>query len=193
MSAPEPADAVPADAVPADSVPADSVPADSVHALPVDSDIEVTDALPAVRPRPVHLRWSYLAVVALGGAFGTAAREGLSLIIPISGAFPLAIFVINITGTFALGVVLETLLHLGRDEGTRRTLRLLIGTGFMGGYTTYSTFAVGVAQTFVGGQAWVGVAYGVLTVVVGAAASFAGIAVGAEIQRWRALPKRSAR
>lgn len=162
------------------------------HDLPIDSDIEVADARPPSRPRPVHLRWSYLGVVALGGAVGTAAREALSLVIP-AGVFPLGIFVINVTGAFALGVVLETLLHLGGDEGVRRTLRLLIGTGFMGGYTTYSTLAVGVAQTFVGGHAWVGILYGVLTVIVGAAASFAGIAVGGEIQRWRALPGRKSR
>ena len=162
----------------------------SVHDLPIDSDIEVTDARPAARPRPVHLRWSYIGLVAIGGAVGTGVRETLSLLIPAAGAFPVGIFVINITGAFALGLVLETLLHLGADEGARRMLRLLIGTGFMGGYTTYSTFAVGVAQAFTGGHAWVGVLYGVLTVVVGAAASFAGIAVGAEIQRWRALPGR---
>jgi CrcB protein len=161
--------------------------------LPIDSDIEVADARPPARPRPVHLRWRHIGAVALGGAVGTGVRDLLSLGIPASGAFPTAIFVINLTGAFALGVVLETLLHLGPDEGRRRFLRLLIGTGFMGGYTTYSTLAVGVAQTFVGGHAWVGVLYGVASVVAGAAASFAGIAVGAEIQRWRAHPGRRPR
>jgi CrcB protein len=161
--------------------------------LPIDSDVEVTDGRPSARPRPVHLRWRYVGLVAIGGAVGTGVREALSLAFPAAGAFPATILVINLTGAFLLGVVLESLLNLGADEGRRRMLRLLIGTGFMGGYTTYSTLAVGVAQTFLAGQPWVGILYGALTVVCGAAASFAGIAVGAEIQRWRAHPGRRPR
>lgn len=169
------------------------VPGADAEGLPIDSDVEIADARPPARPRPVHLSWRYIGIVALGGAIGTGTREVLSLVTPVPGAFPLGIFLINLTGAFALGVVLETLLHLGSDEGRRRMLRLLIGTGFMGGYTTYSTLAVGVAQTFVSGHAWVGILYGLLTIVGGAAASFAGIAIGAEIQRWRALPGRRGR
>lgn len=156
--------------------------------LPIDSDIEVADPNASARPRPVHLRWRFVGLVTAGGAVGTGVREALSLLIPNGGAFPATIFVINVTGAFALGVVLETLLHLGPDEGHRRALRLLIGTGFMGGYTTYSTLAVGVSQAFVSGHAWSGGLYGVLSVVAGAVAAFLGVAVGAEIQRWRAVP-----
>lgn len=168
-----------------DSDPPGSLSASA--ALPIDSDIEVADAHASARPRPVHLRWRFVGLVMVGGAVGTGVREAFSLLIPNGGAFPAGIFVINVTGAFALGVVLETLLHLGPDEGHRRALRLLIGTGFMGGYTTYSTLAVGVSQAFMSGHVGVGGLYGVLSVVVGAAAAFAGIAVGGEIQRWRAL------
>ena len=131
----------------------------------------------------MHLRWSYVGLVALGGAVGTAARTGLSLAIPAIAAFPLPIFVANVTGAFALGVLLELLLRLGPDEGRRRRLRLLVGTGFMGGYTTYSTFAIGTANALVGGSAAVGVLYALLSVVAGVAASFAGIAVAAPVHR----------
>ncbi|NNC11164.1 CrcB family protein [Planctomonas sp. JC2975] len=131
----------------------------------------------------MHLTWRFVGLVALGGAIGTGTREALSLVIPAAGAFPTAIFMINLTGAFALGVVLEFLLRLGPDEGRRRALRLLVGTGFMGGYTTYSTLAVGIAVTFGSGQELVGIGYGLASVVAGAAASVAGILVGARLTR----------
>ena len=119
--------------------------AERLDELPTDSDVEVDDVTPARPPRPVHLRPQYLGIVLLGGTLGTGVREALSLLIPPIGAFPMAIFLINVTGAFALGVALEILLRLGPDEGHRRRLRLFVGTGFMGGYTTYSTLAIGTA------------------------------------------------
>lgn len=163
--------------------------AEHLDELPIDSDVEVDDITPAGAVRPVHLRVQYIGIVALGGAIGTGVREALSLAIPAVGAFPMAIFIINVTGAFALGIALEILLRLGPDEGRRRRLRLFIGTGFMGGYTTYSTLAVGTAEAITGGTGGIGVLYGVLSVVAGAAAAFAGIAVSAEAHRWGTTPK----
>ncbi|MDN5765584.1 MAG: CrcB family protein [Humibacillus sp.] len=137
------------------------------------------------RPRPAHLRWGPIGLVAVGGALGTAAREGMSLALPPTGAFPLAIFLVNVTGAFALGLLLEMLLRHGPDRGLRRSLRLLVGTGFMGGYTTYSTLAVGAGQSVISGQPVLGLVYAFVSVVVGAAAAFAGIATGAEVHRRR--------
>lgn len=105
----------------------------------------------------------------------------------------MGIFIINITGAFALGIALEILLRLGPDEGRRRRLRLFIGTGFMGGYTTYSTLAVGTAQAITGGDAATGILYGVISVIAGAAAAFAGIAISAEAHRWGTTAKRPRR
>ena len=135
----------------------------------------------------MHLRWRYIGLVAIGGTLGTAAREALSLLIPATGAFPVSIFLINITGAFALGFLLEYLLRAGPDEGRRRRLRLLVGTGFMGGYTTYSTLAVGVADALAGGEAALGILYGIVSVIVGIAAGFAGIALGAGTHRRRSM------
>lgn len=131
------------------------------------------------RARPVHLRWSSIGLVALGGTVGTAIREGLALTFPAPpGGFPLTVFAINLVGSFALGLLLETLVRRGSDEGARRTARLLLGTGLIGGFTTYSAFAVDVAALTDGAPA-VAIGYAVGSVVLGAVAAGGGIVVGA--------------
>lgn len=128
--------------------------------------------------RPLHLRWSALALVAGGGAVGTLARYALSAGIPPLAGWPAAVFTINVGGAFLLGLLLAVLSR-GPDDGMRRRMRLLLGTGVLGGFTTYSTFAVGADGLFVAAHPWQGVLYAVATVVVGTAASLAGIALGA--------------
>jgi CrcB protein len=135
--------------------------------------------------RPLHLRWSAIGLVVLGGAVGTLLRYLLSLVIPEWNGMPLGIFVINVTGAFVLGWLLEALARGGPDEGDRRTLRLLVGTGVLGGYTTYSTFAVDTDGLLLASQFDLSALYGLATVLVGAAASVAGIAVGAAVARRR--------
>lgn len=120
-----------------------------------------------------------IGVVFVGGMLGTAARYGLSLVVPPWGGLPLGTFVINVVGAFALGWLVEVLGRGGDDSGRRRTLRLFAGTGLLGGFTTYSAIAVDTNGLLVASQIGAGVLYGVATVIVGAAASIAGIAVGA--------------
>lgn len=129
--------------------------------------------------RAVHLRPPMIAVVGLGGAVGTAAREALVLAVPDVGGLPVAILLINVAGAFALGLLLEVLLRTGPDAGRRRLIRLGAGTGFCGGFTTYSTLAVGTAALLPGGTTGLALAYAVGSVLLGALASWAGIAVGA--------------
>lgn len=135
--------------------------------------------------RPLHLRWTAIGQVVLGGAVGTLLRYLLSLSIPAVNGVPLGIFVINVTGAFALGWLLEALSRGGPDEGGRRMARLLLGTGVLGGYTTYSTFAVDTDGLLLASQFGLSALYGLATVLVGAAASVAGIAVGAAVSRRR--------
>ena len=129
--------------------------------------------------RPVHLRWSSVGLVVAGGFIGTLARHLLSIALPEWGGMLWPIFLINVVGAFALAWLLEFLARGGADVGARRAVRLFGGTGVLGGFTTYSTFAVGTDGLFVTGDVWPGVVYAVATVVVGAAASLAGIALGA--------------
>lgn len=152
--------------------------------LPVDSDLDV-DETPSGTPRPVHLRARYLLLVAVGGTLGTAAREGLTLAFPAESSFETVVLVINVVGAFALGVLLESLVRRGRDEGRRRTARLLLGTGLLGGFTTYSTLATDSAQLLAAGQPLPAATYALGTVVIGALASAAGIALAGGLHRRR--------
>jgi len=148
--------------------------------LPTDPDVQVGD--PARTMRPVHLRWRYLGLVALGGAAGTALRDLISTAFPAHHGVSWAIFWINITGALLLGVLLEALAHRGPDAGRRRTLRLLVGTGVLGGFTTYSTLAVSTAGLFLDGRALAGTGYALLTVLAGAVATAIGLTVAGWIR-----------
>ncbi|WP_253720273.1 fluoride efflux transporter FluC [Brevibacterium renqingii] len=133
--------------------------------------------------RPTHLRASFLGLAFVGGIGGTAAREAISLAVPAVNGIPVAIFAINVLGAFLLGLLLEALARSGPDEGVRRTMRILIGTGFMGGFTTYSALAADAAQLLGRGAAAAGIGYGLATVVLGGLTTWAGIAVGAATHR----------
>lgn len=97
---------------------------------------------------------------------GTALRAGLSLFVP-SSTFPLAIFIANILGAFALGFLLESLAASDRPR-----LRLFLGTGLLGGFTTYSALATDTALLT---GSWIGIAYPLLTIIAGFGAALAGI------------------
>lgn len=153
--------------------------------LPLDSDVEVGDgddsaAHPA---RPAHHRPGLVLLVGLGGAMGTLARYGLQQAVPAVGGVPVVTAVINVVGAFLLGLLLETLARRGEDRGRRRALRLLLGTGALGGFTTYSALSVDTVGLFRGDEPGLAVLYALGTIVLGAAASALGIAVGVQSNR----------
>ena len=116
---------------------------------------------------------SVLAAIALGGALGAPARYGIAqLITGAPDAFPWATFWTNITGSFALGLILALVLE--RFPPTRY-LRPFIATGFLGAYTTYSTFAVETDLLIKNGHAAIALAYAAASLVAGFAAVWAGI------------------
>lgn len=126
------------------------------------------------RDRPLHLRPRFLALAFLGGAVGTGLRLGLTLMFPGDGLALGAILAINVLGAFLLGFLLEALVRRGPDVGPRRTARILVGTGVLGGFTTYSTLATNTVHQ-VGQSPGLGVLYGVLTVVLGLGAAALGV------------------
>ncbi len=157
---------------------------DDPRPLPLDSDLEAAETSNG-SPRPVHLRWRFIGIVFLGGTLGTATRYLVTEAIPPWIGLPVGTAIVNITGAFALGVLLEALVRRGADSGTRRMLRLLIGTGFLGGFTTYSALAVGTDALLRDGNLPGAMLYAGGTVLLGAAGTAAGIILAAQHHRQR--------
>ncbi|TFD94631.1 CrcB family protein [Cryobacterium lactosi] len=134
----------------------------------------------------MHLRWQYLALVFAGGTMGTALRELLAISVPPVAGVAVVIVGINIVGAFLLGLLLETLTRRGPDEGRRRQLRLLLGTGVLGGFTTYSALATDTSLLLADNRIGTALLYALGTVLVGALASWAGIGAGGALCRHRA-------
>jgi CrcB protein len=80
---------------------------------------------------------AYLAA-AIGGVLGALARWGIAAALPTAG-WPWATLTVNLTGCLLIGVLLAVLLARFPDHPW---LRPLLAVGVLGGYTTYSTFAV---------------------------------------------------
>lgn len=133
-----------------------------------------------------------MALVVVGGCFGAAAREAVEQALPsAAGGFPVATFVINLAGAAVLGLLIEALVRSGDDSGWRRRVRLGVGTGFCGAFTTYSTFAVEATQLGRVGDVGTAVAYVVATVVGGLLMAAAGVwlaAAGVTRRPARAMP-----
>ncbi|WP_058748746.1 fluoride efflux transporter FluC [Curtobacterium oceanosedimentum] len=123
---------------------------------------------------PPHLRWRFLGLVALGGAIGTGVRAALAAALPSVDGISWTILAINVVGAFCLGLLLESLAHAGPDTGRRRALRLFVGTGVLGGFTTYSTLADDTARLLDVGRWGAGTGYALLSVVLGLVAAAAG-------------------
>jgi len=139
-------------------------------------------------PRAVHLRWRYLGLVFIGGTVGTGLREGLTLMLPpitldAGARLPLTTMAINLIGALLLGLLLEALVRRGLDVGRRRTVRLLLGTGALGGFTTYSALATDSALLVHSGAVGAALAYALGTVLLGGLATWLGIVMGAALHR----------
>jgi CrcB protein len=150
--------------------------------------------------RAPHRDWRYVGLVALGGACGSVARyfvgtwgTALQSILwrsfpgldPSLMWFPLGTLIANITGALALGYLLEVLARRGRETVRRRKIRIGIGTGVLGGYTTYSALALETQGMFADGLGWLALLYVVLTIAGGTAACLGGIALAAGADRRR--------
>jgi len=137
-----------------------------------------------VGDRPAHLRPGLVGVVLVGGAVGAALRYLVAQEWPTARhGFPWATFAVNVTGTFCLGVLLEVLARAGADAGARRVLRLLLATGLLGAFTTYSTLAVDTDLLVRAHADARAAGYALASLAAGLLAAWAGIRVAAAGRR----------
>jgi CrcB protein len=113
-----------------------------------------------------------LAAIAAGGAIGSAARYGLATALPAGPSpFPWATFVTNTAGCFAIGVLMVVVVDVLPG---RPLLRPFLGAGVLGGFTTFSTYALDFQRMVDGGARAAATAYLAGTVVAALAAAYAG-------------------
>lgn len=129
---------------------------------------------PGRRWHPSHPRT--LGTVALGGAVGAALRWVLELALPVHG-WPWSTLLANAVGSAALAALV---VHDDRHAHPR-WLRPGVGTGLLGGFTTFSAVTHAVDRLVADGDVVLAAGYLVATVVVGVLAAYAGLVVGGRV------------
>lgn len=158
-----------------------SHPGHHPHDDVVDPDVDLHD--PAQVAETSAHEWDLLAVIAAGGVVGAEARYGLQrAITDTPGHFPWTTLLINVVGSFAIGVLMIIVLEIASPH---RYLRPFAGVGILGGFTTYSTFAVDVVSLARHSHTALAVSYVLASFVLCCAATFAAIATTRVIGRGR--------
>jgi fluoride exporter len=137
--------------------------------LPVDPDVDLR--VPADRQEFARHPAGVLGAVAGGGVLGALARAGAQTAFPHSPTgFPWATLGVNVTGCLLIGVLMAVL--TARPAGP--LVRPFLGVGVLGGYTTFSTYAVDVHRAVTAGAPATALAYLGATVVGALLAVWAG-------------------
>jgi CrcB protein len=140
---------------------------------------------PDVGPGDAGVRFDVVVAIALGGALGAPARYEVSRLVHVAkDTFPWATFWTNVTGSVVLGFVLVLLIERFPPS---RYARPFLAVGFLGAYTTMSTFMVETALLVKDGRVAIAAMYVAASVAAGFSAVWLGIAAG------RALPRSAAR
>ena len=154
------------------NTPATSARHDPVRP-PADSPFATARRVRAAVP------WAVLAAVSAGGVLGALARSGIANAWPHApDGFPWATFVINVTGCLLIGVLMVAIAELLPG---RRLLRPFLGTGVLGGYTTFSTYIVDAQQLLNQAAAATALVYLAATLVSALLAVFAGSVVARSV------------
>ncbi len=109
-------------------------------------------------------------IIALGGALGSMLRYGSSVLIG-SKTFPLATLLINIAGSFVIGLVIAYSL---KNEAFSNNWKIFLATGICGGFTTFSAFSLDNLQLIENGKFGLFVLYTACSVLLGLLAVWMG-------------------
>nr|WP_147545625.1 fluoride efflux transporter CrcB [Rubeoparvulum massiliense] len=109
--------------------------------------------------------------VMIGGFFGAISRYGVGIAFYTEQGFPWGTFVVNIIGCFLLSWLLTT---ASRSRKIPSQLTLLLGTGFLGSFTTFSTFSMETIHLFQAGHLLLPLLYVLLTTTLGLLLTYAG-------------------
>ncbi|MEU4091407.1 CrcB family protein [Streptomyces sp. NPDC026673] len=126
---------------------------------PVDPDPVDPDPQAPAPPLSARVRDQapVVGVVAIGGALGACARYGAGLLWPTApGAFPWTTLGVNAVGCAVIGLFMVAITEMW---SVHRLVRPFFGTGVLGGFTTFSTYAVDIHGLVQGGHAATGLAY----------------------------------
>ncbi|WP_416475780.1 fluoride efflux transporter FluC [Streptomyces sp. LKA04] len=148
---------------------------------PTDPDVD--RGIPAQRPGAWRDQAPVVGVVTLGGAVGAAARYGAVLWWPTAvGGFPWTTLVVNAAGCAVIGVFMFVISDVWTAH---RLVRPFFGTGVLGGFTTFSTYAVDTRQLLDADRARTGLAYLGLTPLVALTAVWSAAWMTRRIVTWR--------
>lgn len=116
-------------------------------------------------------------LIFLGGGIGAALRHGVNITAAqlLGLAFPWGTFIVNVLGSFLIGVLAAW--FASRDGGISQHVRLFLVTGILGGFTTFSAFSLDFALLFERGEVAQGVAYVLGSVLLSLGAIFLGLFV----------------
>jgi CrcB protein len=146
---------------PAESAAVDPGGGHPIDSAVIDPDVDLSD--PAQRRTEPARQWHLIAATAAGGILGAEARYGVSSALPHHDQqFPWSTLLINSTGCLLIGVLMAILLELPSPS---RLARPFLGVGILGGYTTYSTFAIEVQRLLLHHRPLLALDYVVLTVL----------------------------
>jgi CrcB protein len=115
-------------------------------------------------------------IVFLGGGIGAAMRHGINIAVAraLGTGFPYGTLLINITGSFIMGLVAAYFAFKGDAS---QHWRLFLTTGILGGYTTFSAFSLDAALLYERGEVGLAALYVIASVAVSIAGLFAGLAL----------------
>jgi CrcB protein len=119
--------------------------------------------------------WRAIVAVAVGAAIGGVARYviGQMFVQRFGPGFPYGTLFINVTGSFAIGIIAQ--LALSQAAGLSPLMRLFAATGVLGGYTTFSTFSLDAITLLGEGGALAALLYAGASVVLGLGGAALGV------------------